>query len=362
MSSRIVLDLHETRCSDDLIEWFACGFNAHRQIPLVESQETGENKDIIIPQRILSAHSLEMLYTGWSDTVFRKDGKVYWHGVGSHTQNDALLDLQDVYKVYGDQRGPLCVISKSSGFHWCTKQHHATSNEIKITSFDHMAVAGNGQVCIVRDQTQIISYKDVGAFAKSAPEQTWNIQTKSIVQLVSNESSFTALTIEGIVYTWGDPRYSIGREPSNDEYFQAPYIVTALEGLSLSKISSGGWISAALSSEEDLYVWGNATPGCQVIDFIPNDTGDVSLVDLGDDVSIIDVAVGSGHVCLLSRNGDVYTAGISRNGQTGIGNTGETFQKSWKKIERCWKGTAKTIHSGPFSWSTFIMVESPARK
>jgi alpha-tubulin suppressor-like RCC1 family protein len=213
----------------------------------------------------------------------------------------------------------------------------------------------------VADQNRVFSYREFAAFtAAEQHERTWHIATtKNIVQLVANESSFSLLTAEGVIYSWGDPRYSLGREVLAGSPATDPTIVTALEGLRISKISAGGWLTAALSNDRDLYIWGRSSSGGDIasdIEFLPDEPGGVGLVDLGEGVDISDVAVGSGHVCLLTDGGDVYAAGRNSNGQVGAGE-GE-FQSKWNKWEATWKGTAKAVYSGPFSWNTFVVVET----
>jgi alpha-tubulin suppressor-like RCC1 family protein len=174
--------------------------------------------------------------------------------------------------------------------------------------------------------------------------------------LVANESSFALLTTEGEVYTWGDPRYSLGRDITEEEPATEPSIVPALEGLCITKISSGGWLAGALSEDRDLYIWGHTGNDGAVLEFIPDSPGDVGLVDLGESVDILDIAIGSGHVCVLTEGGDVYTAGRNENGQTGIPSEA-SYQSKWLKWERDWQGDVKSIFSGPFSWNTLVLVE-----
>ena len=70
----------------------------------------------------------------------------------------------------------------------------------------------------------------------------------------------------------------------------------------IRSIAAGGWISAALSVDGDLYVWGNTEPGCEEsAEFLRReDDEDVKLVELEGEDNIKDVAVGDGHIVAVT--------------------------------------------------------------
>lgn len=203
-------------------------------------------------------------------------------------------------------------------------------------------------------QNNVFLYRTVESFlSNEAPERKWHIPTSDIKQLDAGECSFSLLTADGEVFTWGDARYGLGREVNLENPADDPCIVSALEGLQINHISCGGWFIAALSKDQDLYILGSNS-GKQRIQFTPNLPEDVELVDLGEGVDVVDVAVGGGHICVLSKHGDVYTAGRNENGQAGRMDT--PFQETWGKWERTWKGTAVSVSSGMLS--TFCCVST----
>jgi alpha-tubulin suppressor-like RCC1 family protein len=213
----------------------------------------------------------------------------------------------------------------------------------------------------VTDENKVFFYKNLSAFvASDSPEKIWLIPTKGIAQLVANETAFSVLDVEGKVYTWGDPRHGLGREVTADEPADVPVVVQALEGIRVTKISSMGWLTAALTEPRDLYIWGHTGPnvvggGRDAIDFLPENTEDVGLVDLGAEVEVVDVAVGAGHVCALTISGDIYTAGRNESGQAGVVDS-ENFQRNWKKWGKVWDGDIRAVFSG---WeSSFCVVSS----
>lgn len=239
---------------------------------------------------------------------------------------------------------------------------------------EHVAIAGNGKVCIVKgeyqlssnppihfliiaDKTRIFAFDSLSDLIGGTHTRIWNLPTKRILQLESNATTFTALTSDGELFTWGDPRHGLGRELTEEEPATEPCIVSALEGMYVSKISSGGWITAAVTRDRDLYIWGQQTPGeDERIEFLPDGGDEVGLVDLGEDVHIEDVAVGAGHVLALTSECEVYAVGDNETGQLGAKDN-EKFRKEWRKVEKMWKGRAKAVVSGNSAWSSFILAE-----
>lgn len=175
---------------------------------------------------------------------------------------------------------------------------------------------------------------------------------------MANEYSFALLTSAGEVYSWGDPRYSLGREVSTSSSASEPHLVSRLEGLRMYKVASGGWLTAVLSEEGDVYLWGSQPGGGGEgkIEFLPGEPDNVGLVDLGVDVNVVDVAVGGGHVSVLTEGGSVYTVGKNENGQTAA-EASANFQATWKSWEKCWDGKARRVHCGSFSWCTLVLVQ-----
>ena len=203
-------------------------------------------------------------------------------------------------------------------------------------------------------------------------ERAWSIPTRAITQLVANDATFALLTAEGEVFTWGDPRHQrgLGREPSPDEPADEPAVVSALQGLRIAKLSAGGLLVAALSADRDLYIWGTSNnlgqppgdgePAC--MQFLPGAVDDVGLVDLGEGIDVVDVAVGADHICVLTTSGDIYAAGYNGLGQVGgaAAHADEPYQDRWLKWDKPWRGEANAVFSGPSSWNTFVVVERPS--
>lgn len=105
---------------------------------------------------------------------------------------------------------------------------------------------------------------------------------------------------------------SVGDSPAH-----LPCIVADLSDLptgSIRKISSGGYVTAALTSGNDLYIWGGRPGQPKLLEGL---SGTPDPVDLeGNDV--LDVAVGVNHMVALTTEHKLYVVGANGNGQLGL--------------------------------------------
>ncbi|ORX96023.1 regulator of chromosome condensation 1/beta-lactamase-inhibitor protein II [Clohesyomyces aquaticus] len=82
--------------------------------------------------------------------------------------------------------------------------------------------------------------------------------------LVAGATTFTALRADGQVFTWTpDPRYPrcLGRPITDDESSDKPFPVPFLLHTKIKRIASGGYMTAAISADGELFLWGQACPG-----------------------------------------------------------------------------------------------------
>jgi alpha-tubulin suppressor-like RCC1 family protein len=83
---------------------------------------------------------------------------------------------------------------------------------------------------------------------------------------------------------------------------------------SIRKISSGGYVTAALTEGNDLYVWGGR-PGLTKL--LEDLTGAPMPVDF-DGQDVLDVAVSMNHMIALTTGGKLFVVGDGSNGQLGL--------------------------------------------
>jgi alpha-tubulin suppressor-like RCC1 family protein len=194
------------------------------------------------------------------------------------------------------------------------------------------------------------------------PASEWDIG--KVKQIAAGRTTFTALSEAGEVWTWGDERYQaclgrdIGGNGSSSRYLSSaqstanesvlffyiflekkkvnslipshsaaqPGLVTDLQSLPtgpITKVASGGYITAALTAEHDLYLWG-------VDEFLHLD-GQPTPLDL-EDSDILDVGVGDSHVIILTLDRRVLVIGKGENGQLGLGEGAEELRE-WREVD-----------------------------
>ncbi|KAM7208448.1 E3 ubiquitin-protein ligase HERC2 [Naviculisporaceae sp. PSN 640] len=230
----------------------------------------------------------------------------------------------------------------------------------------------------------------------------------TIIQLVSYETGFAALSSTGTVFTWGDERYSacLGREVTDETPATHPYPVTALEALptgKITKIAAGGTILAALTEGDDLYAWGqppraepfrtapvppksshqdrgpDPSPIHEFKDeettarqeeeekekgeaepstpFFTTLTSDPTPVDINNWSDIADIAIGDRHLLALTTEGEVFAIGDNINGQLGLPEVKHSTD-IWTKVDiNTSEGAVITgVVAGPRN--SFVIVRS----
>lgn len=177
-------------------------------------------------------------------------------------------------------------------------------------------------------------------------------------QVVAYETGFAALTTAGDVYSWGDERYAacLGREVSEDMPADQPALVTALQDLPtgpISKIAAGGYNLAAMTSGNDLYLWGGH-PGRKAI--LTDVTDEPMPIDIeGQDIA--DVAVGELHLVVLTTEGDIFAVGDNTNGQLGLPHRSV---ESWTRVELDLQDDQRAVGVAAGPKNSFIMVRKKA--
>ena len=180
--------------------------------------------------------------------------------------------------------------------------------------------------------------------------------------LTSTAASFLALVNDDKVLSWGSILHPhlLARHPTSDSPAEIPCVIPFLEGIQVRKIVSGGWICAAISHSNDLYIWGGEPEidTAKRISCLPDwrEGEDVKLVDIDGGLDVLDAAVGEGHVIALTEKGDVWVTGQGYEGQLGLGNTYRGFVQDWTRVDG-W-GNRTVLNVGAGGWNTFVGVSS----
>ena len=336
---------------------FATGFNAHGQI----LDNGGVDIFEFSPLRA-DAKSVRVLFTGWSSTTLLVGDQLVTignrnlhrafdppaaqslrNGFGDHNGLDGCLDNEGKLYRISLENDELCVQGSEGS-----------------PLIGHLALAGNGKVAISFKQApngrlcHILQFESLDEFAEwfrdpngvtLEPEKQHFMMQGRPTQLLANTGTFMVLMEGGEVYTWGDPRYhslrrSIAGEAETDVVVPAerPGVLDALGGLRIKKMACGGWMSAALSKDGALYIWGTGSPGMNktIAPLREAAGGEVVLVDIseaGDQLDITDVGVGNDHIAVVAENTYLYVIGDNSNGQLGVGSD-TPFVDEWTKLPR----------------------------
>ncbi|KAF1359901.1 hypothetical protein EJ07DRAFT_117098 [Lizonia empirigonia] len=201
-------------------------------------------------------------------------------------------------------------------------------------------------------------------------------------QLVVNATTATALDNNCRVHTrTTDPRYPacLGRPHVGTSTFE---LVPYLSETRITKIASGGYMSAAISEDGELFLWGLSNPGIEGelgvlatldsrFDAAPKKkTGiwsdivqdeDVKCTNIyidGNDAIAYDVAIGFGHILVAAKDNDgqraVFSAGCGSEGQLGLGRIIDFLGEFEEAVELRGKSIMQLEAAG---WSSYVVTE-----
>ncbi|KAI4719798.1 RCC1/BLIP-II protein [Aureobasidium sp. EXF-10727] len=364
--------------------FYASGFNAFGQLFTETDKDLSELTELVTFE---DADNTKLLFAGWSETTF------YQHGIDDESGRIMRLGstkiaqeapLPDLVTGFGDHNGLLGVLSRKGGVAFTEENqieaHTASADSLSDdegSNVSHLVVAGNGHVAVIltsgnSPRTSILEFKSFDKFRQWFDDEVNELHGPSfshivpgcIIQSVANVTGFVCLTQDGNVYTWGDARHSsLGRSVADTEA-KSPGLVESLAGIQIKKVASDGWMTAALSQDGAVYLFGTGTPGTQnsLSCLAELDSTGAALVDIeekGEPLDLLDVAVGDGHVLLLTQEGRVFAAGDNRNGQLGLGPKASSYIKDWREVIVPDQRRCAAIFAGPKS-SFFQIAESRA--
>uniref|UniRef100_A0A914WR58 Uncharacterized protein n=1 Tax=Plectus sambesii TaxID=2011161 RepID=A0A914WR58_9BILA len=138
-----------------------------------------------------------------------------------------------------------------------------------------------------------------------------------VQQMVCGKAHVVLLDSRGRVLTFGiGSRGELGHGAVASE--QQPKVVDALADVRIVAIAAGGWHSAAVTDDGDVYLWGWNDSGQLGVDNGEVGTSSLPLpLDLPEGILIRKVACGSRHTLLLSDDRIAFGCGINDYGQVG---------------------------------------------
>jgi alpha-tubulin suppressor-like RCC1 family protein len=206
------------------------------------------------------------------------------------------------------------------------------------------------------------------------PKMLQTFPSTTFSQLLGNATTSIALTEAGEVFTWTqDPRYPklLGRVADADTPANVPHQIQYLSETNIIQIASGGYLTAALSSDGELFLWGQNCPGTtgclKVLQQSDEDDVDkfVKCVEItinDKEAKVTHVAIGSGHVIVAAetagRGGRMeraaFVMGQGESGQLGIGRTPELVEEFTEVPGLKGKKVVQMRASG---WNCWIVTE-----
>jgi len=141
-------------------------------------------------------------------------------------------------------------------------QNAQNDNSTTITATSLTPENDESPICMV--STACGDYHNLGldtsgqAYSLPSPLQFTSFPggaQQKVTQVVCGKEHCMLLTEHGQVYSWGGgSRGQLGHGTVTSE--DSPKLVMALDGMKIVKIAAGGWHSAAISSDQDLYMFG----------------------------------------------------------------------------------------------------------
>lgn len=374
--------------TDNSQKLLAAGLNAHGQLDNRSTEDLHNLQHIEEDKRII-----RILFTCWSSTVYLTETSIVGKGFQTFEQNLDPSTLSNLTSAFGNEDGMLgCLDDLGKLYLMTSSTQQPNDNQLFCQSTDsspsigRIALAGNGQISLTFKQAPkgrlchiqtfqsfegfLQWFRDPASAQLDAGKQHFMIQGRP-EQLVANTATFLLLMEDGEVYSWGDPRYrSLGRSISNGSQSEEdsvpaerPGILHALGGLKIVKVASGGWLSAALSADGVLYLWGADLPGTdrgiKCLREVGAAAGEVVLVDLPggqgqESLDVLDVGIGDHHVAVVTEGKRLFMVGDNANGQLGLGDDGQTFHEDCKEVAV--SSEVDSVVCGPRS--TFIFSKS----
>ncbi|KAI4679254.1 hypothetical protein J4E81_010507 [Alternaria sp. BMP 2799] len=259
--------------------------------------------------------------------------------------------------------------------------------DVKIGSEGHVLVyvehrsAAVESVVLVKDFAAFRRYLEAGEMGEGTGVTVLPYELHDPPLFAGNATTMTALDVDGHVWTeTRDPRYEkcLGR-PYDGALDIAP--VPYFEVTYVTKVASGGYMSAAFNSDGELFLWGQACPGSnEELDVLNGNPETSALVtgistddvqeefvkclDVridGQDAKVYEVAVGHGHILVAAQTckteGRVkrvlFAAGDNNRGQLGLA-TDADFKKRFEGVTAL--RDERIIQLAAAGWSTYVLT------
>lgn len=362
-----------------------------RRCQIITNEESPPDR-ISTPTRLsLPNETFSIVATFWSSTVLR-DSQGFWHlGYRSHGNDPCRIDLEegleveDIKGFFGDLGGTIGAVthsgkllalkempeSQSMRLERCHRLCRSLTgeNDGDAISVRHVVVAGNDQVCVAVKASHKRAKDDgwaVHVFANSRAvfdgdaSLSKHGMSKAVSCITAAATAFALLLEDGCILTFGSRLQPalLARSPTPDLPAEVPCPVEQLSGIPIQKVVMDQWLGAALSIEQDLYVWGGRAGETLRINALPEHEEDVMLADIDDGADIVDVSLGMGHILAVTAQGSVWACGDNKYGQIGLRPRDHGFAPYWSKVEVPGLHDETSISLSADGWGSWITVEA----
>ena len=135
-----------------------------------------------------------------------------------------------------------------------------------------------------------------------------------------------AVGSDGNIYTWGDnQKNQLGRTVTSNTPANRPNKVETPAGITFTSVSAGRSYAVAVSSEGNLYSWGDNSAGRLGRDTTGTSDPKPSKVQTTPaGITFTSVSAGWGHTAALDSQGNIYTWGDNTHGELGRSTVGST--------------------------------------
>ncbi|KAF1938907.1 hypothetical protein EJ02DRAFT_382908 [Clathrospora elynae] len=402
------------------MELYIFGFRPDSQPPAASQEST-------VATPVLQAKAIKLLWSSWCDAVIvHQDVAGSWsisyRGTSlTATQTDHLCqsakikdslsnDVQTKVHFFGSAMhhglGGYAISSTDSSESVDQITLFATDSEVEqgIPEVQSYPMSGTRKVTNIRvlsDETLLLSIqkcltdedkiasipnikqlRDRLSSGTSFPDPTHPPRASFIpTRWATNATTVTILDEEERVWTsTRDPRYPkcLGRPYEGTSDFE---LVPYLSETRIAKIASGGYMSAAVSNEGELFVWGQACPGSEGEPSVLNGNMESNQSTTGiyaeseqeefvrcltvkievEEAIVCDVAIGHGHILVAAElHGSVgeekkvvFAAGDNSRGQLGLASVGEFVEDFVEVADLKGKRIAQLAAAG---WSSFVVT------
>ncbi|KAK9468114.1 hypothetical protein V1512DRAFT_258763 [Lipomyces arxii] len=301
----------------------------------------------------------EILWVGFSDVLFSIDGRVELRGYSAGSKGAQSLPLHTGAKIVSgfgtedilgvtDSHGKIWTIDHDNHMLQIRPQHELSA--AFGNSVQQVQILGNDCVAVLHSYGAAVStFESLSTFLSYSSKRDGpgpvtvkfrHSRKLSFVALRGAESHFVALDSVGNVWTWGTPNLhgELLQRPQSHLELLRPQIVPALEGIQMRAISTGGWITAALSVEtRDVYIWGWLPNGAHIVG-MPMQSEVAGLIDQFDEneeLQIESVGVGNGFVVIATSNSLTHELAVWVAGGSNVYDVfGERPTENFVKIDR----------------------------